>query len=80
MDIQNVLAQFISEELLSGRVTVGADDDLLRDDLVDSLGMLRLVGFIEERYGMQVPPADFTIENFRTVGVLSAYLQRSLGA
>lgn len=77
MEIKVTLARFIGEELLSGG-RIGYEENLLSDGMIDSLGMLRLVGFIEETYGWQVPPEDFTIENFRTIEVLSHYLQQSL--
>ena len=68
------LIDFISNKLLNGRITVGDDDNLLMDGMVDSLGMLQLVRFIEERLDTQIPYEDLTIENFRTVGIISAYL------
>ncbi len=76
--IGDTLIEYVSEELLSGQTRVGPDDNLLSEGMVDSLGMLRLVGFIEESFGVKVPPQDFVIENFRSVGVLSDYLQRRL--
>ena len=56
------------------------DENLLADGMVDSLGMLRLVAFIEESYGFRVPPDAFTIEHFRTIGTLDAYLSRAIAA
>ena len=40
---------------------------------------MRLVAFIEQEFGYKVPAGDLTIQNFRTIGVLSDYLDRSLG-
>jgi len=42
------------------------DDDLLTSGLVDSLGMMSLVAFIEEQFGVAVPPEDVTLETFST--------------
>ena len=53
---------------------VGDDENLLADGMVSSLGMLRLVAFIEASYDIKVPPGDFTIENFRTLEALVTYL------
>ena len=77
-DLQNTLSSFISEELLRINESVGEDENLLSDGMVDSIGMLRLVGFIEDTFALKVPPEDFVIENFRTVKILSGYLQRNL--
>ncbi len=74
MTFDTTLTEFVSQELLSGRHSVAADENLLAEGMVDSLGMLRLVAFIEERFGIRVPPDQFTIENFRSIETLSAYL------
>ncbi len=78
MDIPQTLIQYIAEQLLDGRQAVEPDDNLLSDGMVDSLAMLRLVGFIEESYGIKIPPEHFTIEHFRTVELLTAYIERAL--
>jgi len=78
MDTRPTLAQFISTELLRIDEQVGFDENLLSEGMVDSLGMLRLIGFIQQTYGLQVPPEDFIIENFRTLEVLNDYLHASL--
>ena len=75
MNIREALRQYISEELLEEEeAPVEDDENLLADGMVDSLGMLRLVAFIEESYEISVPPQDFTIENFRTIETLDNYL------
>lgn len=76
-DMVRTLSDYISEELLNGRQEVEPDENLLSDGMVDSLGMLRLVAYIEQVYGIVIPPEHFTIEHFRTVELLTAYLQRA---
>lgn len=78
MDVRQKLAIFVSEELLQNGEPVDFDDNLLADGMVDSLGMLRLVGYIGDTYGFNVPPQDFIIENFRTLNVLNRYLALKL--
>jgi acyl carrier protein len=75
MSIRERLASFIGEELLDLGEPVNCDENLLADGMVDSLGMLRLVAFIEAEFGTSVPPEDFVIDNFRTVEVLGRYLE-----
>ena len=70
--MQRALIRFVSDELLEGSQEIRPGQNLL----ADSLGMVRLVGFVEEAFGIRVPPVDFTIENFRSVDTLTAYLAR----
>lgn len=68
------IQKFIHQDLLSGQHDVGLDEDLLLSGLVDSVGLMRLVEFIEQTLKIKVPPKDFTIENFGTVNALGDYL------
>lgn len=70
------IQKFISQDLLSGQHSVGFDEDLLLQGLVDSVGLMRLVEYIEQTLNVKVPPKDFTIENFGTINALGDYLQR----
>lgn len=67
----NLLDDHFDDELL-------ADDDLLNGGLVDSLGMVRLIGFIEETYGIKVPPQDMVIEYFVSVAAMVQYIQSKI--
>lgn len=80
MTIQKTLQDFISKELLSGSFEIETDESLLADGMVDSLGMLRLVTFIEETYSIQIPPEDLVIENFFTIDVIASYLSDKVKA
>ena len=51
-------------------------DDLLGSGIVDSLGMMKLVLFIETEFEVQVPPEDMTIENFMTIHHITEYLSQ----
>jgi acyl carrier protein len=71
------LKRFITTELLANRqeLNLGPDDNLLISGLIDSLGVMRLVSFIEDNFGIHVPPEDVTIENFQSISILSTYLE-----
>jgi acyl carrier protein len=72
------LRRFIVDELLSGETAIAPDDSILADGILDSMGVMRLVAFIDEQFGYQVPAQHLTIEHFRTTQSLAAYLERQL--
>ncbi len=78
MNIQNDLCAYISTELLEDDEPLAADENLLADGMVDSMGMLRLVAYIDETWSVTVPPEHFTIENFRTVTAIESYINKRL--
>lgn len=67
---------FINAEIVgSSNGRVGIDDELLLDGHIDSLGIVRLVAFLEEKFGKQIPPEQVTIENFRNVATIARYVE-----
>lgn len=76
MDTKEILKKYISEELLNGSISINVEDDLLGNDLVDSMGIMRLIAFIEERYDLKIPLEDVTIENFISVQAMDDYLTK----
>ena len=79
MELKDKLVDYVNVTLLRGRVTITADDDLLADNLVDSMGMMWLIGYIEEQLAMKIPPEDITIANFRSIGAIHDYLNTKVG-
>jgi len=78
MTTRERLINYIQRDLLSDRldVSLAAEDNLLVSGLIDSLGVMSLIAFIETELGIPVPPEDVTIENFVSVERIDAYLAR----
>ena len=76
--MKDTLKEYIEQELIGdrGAATLGDDDNLLGSGLVDSVGMMTLVLFIEDTFAVTVPPEDVTIEHFMSVNTIDAYLQK----
>ena len=70
------LKDYISQSLLDGR-TIEADENLLLSGLLDSLGVMSLVTFIEQQFQIAVPFEDVTIENFASLTTMTAYIRAS---
>ncbi|MGQ0603040.1 MAG: acyl carrier protein [Anaerolineales bacterium] len=76
-NLKDVLRRYIRDDLLMGQnLVVNDDDDLLLSGLVDSLGVVRLVTFIETEFNTVVPPEDVVLENFQTLNAMAEYLHR----
>lgn len=81
MDLKDRIKTFIAAELIGQpSLVIGDDEDLLLTGLVDSLGIVRLIAYIEEDLGITIPPGEITIENFGTVSAMTAYSGSKLPA
>jgi len=78
--MQQKIIQYIEEELSNEEIDGGleATEDLLGSGILDSLGMMKLIAFLEEEFQIKVLPEDMIIENFMTVGHVGDYLESKL--
>ncbi len=71
------LATFIEKNLIGdGRTKVGDGTQLIEDGIVDSMGLMQIVAFIEERTGLRVSDDDVTPDNFETVAAIGGLVDR----
>ena len=56
---------------------ITTETDLLLTGLVDSLGVVQIVAWMEDRLGIEIEPVDVVLENFQTVDRMLAFVQRS---
>ena len=54
--------------------TIDAGTELFSSGLLDSVSMVGLITFIEERTGATIQPGDVTLDNFDTVERIQAYV------
>jgi len=54
--------------------TLGEEDSLLRSGVINSLGMMELVGWVEETFGVAVEPTEITEQNFDTLRSIARFV------
>jgi len=62
--------------MLAGK-SISAETPLLTSGAIDSLGILDLVTFLSERFGVELSDEDFDPANFETFGQLVGFVERS---
>lgn len=73
---KRALIEFIENKLVLDREPPKvAPDEPLIGSILDSLNLLRLVVFIEERFGLRVDDGDLVPDNFETVEKITTYIQ-----
>ena len=78
MDTRTEIKEFIVENFMMGMNPEELTDSssLLELGIIDSTGVLELVQFLEEKYGIQVEDADLTPDNLDSLDNLVGYLNR----
>lgn len=74
--MKQVIIKYINEQLLDDEIDedLDGDTDLLGSGILDSLGMVQLIAFVEKEFEVKVPPEDMVIENFMNINSVCAYL------
>lgn len=78
--IERGLRQFLAENFIleDDGAGLAADESLTESGVLDSMGVLELITFIEEQYGFSVPDEDTLPENLDSVTRLVDYVERRL--
>lgn len=69
------LIGFIMSDVALDDGQIEGDTDLLLTGLVDSLGVVLIVEWIETELGRAIDPADVVLENFQTVAAMMEFLR-----
>lgn len=75
--MESVINDYISHELVekAEQLPLKNDMPLLETGILDSLSVLKLVLFLEERFGIVVNPEELIPENFGTIDAICTYLR-----
>ena len=77
MDRKTALADYIKNEVIRNRnASLDENEDLIGAGILDSLGILKLVAYINESFGIDVPDEDVVYENFHSLGSIANYLNK----
>ncbi len=77
-DAKTAVKAYISENFLMGQsdIELGDDTSFLEMGLLDSTGVIELVSFLEEEFGIQVEDDEITPENLDTLNRICNYVEQ----
>jgi len=79
-DIQKTVRDFIQQNFIfDPKMVLANDESLLGAGVIDSTGVLELIGFLEEKFQLQFGDDELIAENFDTILKITAFLQKKLG-
>jgi len=79
-DIEREVRNFVVEHFLSGHAEKLRDDGSLLGDVIDSMGVLDLVAYLQTRFEITVDDEEVVPSNLDTINNLVAYVAGKLGA
>jgi acyl carrier protein len=78
MTIETEIKNFIAQNLLfsDNEYNYPEEVSFLEEGIVDSIGVLELVTFVEEQFSITVDDMEVTPDNFDSVTKLASYIRR----
>lgn len=78
MSVENRIRNYILENYLftDEQSMLGSDDSFLQKNILDSTGMLEVIYFLEDEFGIKVQDEEMIPDNLDSVNRISAFLAR----
>jgi acyl carrier protein len=79
-DIERDVREFVIQHFLSGDAGKLRADGSLLGDVIDSMGVITLVAYVQEHFGITVEDDEVLPSNLDTIANLVAFVKRKIGA
>jgi acyl carrier protein len=70
--------KFVIQNFLFGDGQLSDDESFLESGIIDSTGVLELVGFLEERFAISVAHDELVPANLDSINFVTAFVERKL--
>jgi acyl carrier protein len=74
--VKDQIRQFVNEELAAAKGIASVDDgeSLIENGVVDSLGIFRLVTFLEESFRVKIGDEEISADNLESVNMIEQFV------
>ena len=79
-DIERDVRTFVVRQFLAGNASRLRPDGSLLGDVIDSMGVIALVAYLQEHFGITVEDDEVIPSNLDTIQNLVTYVARKVGA
>jgi acyl carrier protein len=73
--VRETIKGYISTEFTEGRDVDLDSANLLEEEIIDSLGIFTLIGFVENHFSVTIEPEEVNLDNFQTVDTIAALVR-----
>jgi acyl carrier protein len=80
MNIEDKIREFIIKNLYYAEGAALSDDaSLLAEGVIDSMGAMELVAFVESEFKIKVEMSEVVVKNFDSIRKMGNFVRRKLG-
>jgi len=80
MEIRNEILEFIKCEIVDGLMNINLDftTDLIESGVIDSMGIMKLLVFVEDSFNLKVSDSELVPNNFESINSISHLVERTM--
>jgi len=76
---KELIRQFVMRKIAgkNERMSINDKDDIITAGIIDSLGIMQLVAFIEETFSIEIKDEDIVPDNFESIETISSFIEKT---
>ncbi|MCG8318720.1 MAG: acyl carrier protein [Cytophagales bacterium] len=80
MEIKESIRNYIKSELVNNKDhrELSDSDQLIESGVIDSLGMMKLIGFLEDNHSVQIDDMELVPENFSSIDAIASLVEKKM--
>ena len=77
-DNKEKIRQFLIEKIARAKKIdhINDQDNIIENGIIDSMGIMQLVAYLEGTFTVKVKDEDIVPENFESINIIAAYIER----
>jgi acyl carrier protein len=76
--MKETIKKYIIEKIVGEEIDFADDTSLFGEGIIDSLGQVKLISFLEKHYNITIDSGEITTENFDTINQIVALVEKKL--
>ncbi|MDN5214204.1 acyl carrier protein [Fulvivirgaceae bacterium BMA12] len=80
MEIKESIRNYIKTELVNNKdhQALSDSDQLIESGVIDSLGIMKLIGFLEDNMSVQIDDMELVPENFSSIDAITSLVEKKI--
>jgi acyl carrier protein len=80
MDVRSSISTYIRSELNPALTELTDDTELIESGIIDSLGIMKLLQYLEDSFSIHIADDELRPETFETPGTIVSLVERKLAS
>lgn len=76
--MKETIKHYITDKIIREDIDFDYNTSLFEEGIIDSLGQVKLISFLEKNFSIAIEPGEITTENFDTINQIASLVEQKL--